>query len=512
MKSTYNILLTSCVLLYQENASAQAGTTDITFGNQGQITNEVYPVPSVLARAVMATTDRIYTFAQVTNAISPPYDSYLKCFHLDGTIDESFGTDGLVIFPSHNGYEAEMNVDHSAIYSVGTGFVSNNAIVYRYDLTTQVLSIDSIIAEPNHSYLLSQIAAMDDGKLMVGGFYFDALTNIPIYRVARLLPDMTLDTSYGENGLVSMSIEYTSAVNSGGFYDMEVDHLGNTYVLGNFSDTQIINRIDSQGAVDLSYLPAPELDSLSPIRAYQDLCVAMDNSLYVIPSQLMGNIPNYVIKLNPDGTLNTSFANNGIFSTQIAEPGYYINFNNIVEQPDSKVIITAHYNSLLTGYTAGKYLIKLSDVGVVDNTFQSIGNVFGFDNDDYQLWLFNSVLQPDGKVLCFDEVVHWISESEVELNVMLTRFLNSGVVSISENFSQESIFLYPNPASNVINFQCNGENIANAQIKIFDAMGKLVLSKIIQGSSLNIEHLKAGFYSIEMTDDNGKNVVRFIKE
>ena len=96
--------------------NAQAGTTDITFGNQGQITNQVYPTPSVLARSVMATTDRIYTFAQVTNPISPPYDSYLKCFHLDGTVDASCGTDGIVIFPSHNGYEAAMNVDYVRVF------------------------------------------------------------------------------------------------------------------------------------------------------------------------------------------------------------------------------------------------------------------------------------------------------------------------------------------------------------------------------------------------------------
>ncbi len=512
MKKIFYTILSISFFLNQENANAQAGTTDITFGNQGQITNQVYPAPAVLARAVMATADRIYTFAQVTNPISPPYDSYLKCFHLDGTVDESFGTDGLVIFPLHNGYEAAMNVDHSAIYSVGTGMVFSNAFILRFDLATQVLSLDSIIAEPNHSYLLNQISAMDDGKLMVGGFYFDVLTNIQTYRLARLLPDMTLDASYGNNGLVSMPIEITSAVNSGGFYDMEVDHLGNTYVLGNFNDTQIINKINSQGEVDLSFATAPELQASSPIRAYQDLSIALDNSLYVIPSQYMGSYPNYVIKLNGDGTLNTSFANNGIFSTQIAEPDHYINFNNIVEQPDGKVIITAHYNSLLTSFTAGKYLIKLSDAGAVDNTFQSTGNVFGFDNDDYQLWLFNSTLQPDGKVLCFDEVVHWISDVEVEYNVMLTRFLNSGVVSISENLSQEEIVLYPNPAHDFINFKSNGENITNAQIKIFDAIGKLVLSKNLQSQSLNIEDLTSGFYSIEMMSGNERSVVRFVKE
>jgi len=492
--------------------NAQSGTTDLTFGIQGQVTNEIYPTSTVLARAVMATSDRVYTFAQVTNPIAPPYDSYLKCFLLDGSIDASVGTNGIVTFPSFNGYDAAVSVDLGAIYSVGSSGLLGNGFVFRYDITTQVLSLDSIVSEPNHNYLPSKISPMDNGQLMVSGSYFDVLTNTHAYRLARLNDDLTLDTSYGQNGLVTMPLEMTSATNSGGIYDMEVDHLGNTYVLGNFSDTQVLNKINNQGVVDLSFTPAPEVDASSPIRAYQDLTIALDNSLYIVPAQTTGNVPNYVIKLNNDGSLSTSFANNGIFSTQITEPGYFINFNNIVVQQDGDVIITAHYNSQSTVYAAGKYLIKLSENGVPDVNFQSTANLFNYNNgSNYQLWLFNTALQPDGKILCFDQVVNWISDVEVDLDVMLTRFNNEEFVKVEENFSNKWITAYPNPTSDVLHFNFQNASSSPCFIKIFDSTGKCVINEKLQSTSINVEHLQSGFYNCEVQQNNTSETLRFVK-
>ncbi len=86
---------------------------------------------------------------------------------------------------------------------------------------------------------------------------------------------------------------------------------------------------------------------------------------------------------------------------------------------------------------------------------------------------------------------------------------------LPENISSagsHEISIYPNPSRDIINFKGNGVNMTKAQIKIFDSKGSLILSKKLQGSSLNISTLPFGFYSIEIMNDDSRSVLHFMKE
>lgn len=87
-----------------------------------------------------------------------------------------------------------------------------------------------------------------------------------------------------------------------------------------------------------------------------------------------------------------------------------------------------------------------------------------------------------------------------------------GTVGISET-NESSFQIYPNPTQEFLQIKCT--NPSQAQLKIFDTAGKLVLTKTLTGNSeeLDIKQLQNGtyIYSIESEEDssttNGKFVV-----
>lgn len=81
----------------------------------------------------------------------------------------------------------------------------------------------------------------------------------------------------------------------------------------------------------------------------------------------------------------------------------------------------------------------------------------------------------------------------------------------TQNQTVNSVKLYPNPASNTIRLSSKE---AIDKITIYDAIGKEVLSKGNYNSddSIDIHTLENGFYLIEVTSQNKKSTLKFLKK
>jgi PKD repeat protein len=86
----------------------------------------------------------------------------------------------------------------------------------------------------------------------------------------------------------------------------------------------------------------------------------------------------------------------------------------------------------------------------------------------------------------------------------------TGIVSVTRNgqhIQAEEVQVYPNPASDVLNFSGN-----TGMIKVLDATGRQVL-RSENSTTLNISALKAGVYTVETTDAQQRPLrTRFIKK
>ncbi|MBA4240658.1 MAG: hypothetical protein C0448_08025 [Sphingobacteriaceae bacterium] len=76
---------------------------------------------------------------------------------------------------------------------------------------------------------------------------------------------------------------------------------------------------------------------------------------------------------------------------------------------------------------------------------------------------------------------------------------------------KNTLKVYPNPATSVLNFKL--ENESSVSVIIFDVLGKEVLAETTQTNFVSIDKLKSGIYFITVKTENGTEAkLKFIKE
>ncbi|AFL80026.1 Outer membrane protein Omp28 [Aequorivita sublithincola DSM 14238] len=86
-------------------------------------------------------------------------------------------------------------------------------------------------------------------------------------------------------------------------------------------------------------------------------------------------------------------------------------------------------------------------------------------------------------------------------------FRSNGVLEIN-SFNTDKINLYPNPATTILNLR----NAENANILIYDVLGKLIISQknVAMDSLINVSKLRDGTYFMKISKDNLTTTKRFL--
>ena len=79
------------------------------------------------------------------------------------------------------------------------------------------------------------------------------------------------------------------------------------------------------------------------------------------------------------------------------------------------------------------------------------------------------------------------------------------------NVSNSKVGVYPNPVSDVLRFNL-GQTTTNATYQVFNQTGALVLSgNFNSSSSISVEDLQSGLYTVTVLENNNMSSVRFVK-
>ncbi len=501
MKKILFIVAAIVFALFQ-NSIAQNGLLDATFATQGKLAYEVFPDP-VSQSGVFATASRIYTVLEATDV--PIGKMYIRCYHLDGTIDEDFGTNGTFVIENISGSKAVMNSDQSKIFIVGRNSYWETGVV-EFDISSEVSSTHFYPVEANYYDLLLNMVITENDEIILGGYHTNSDTYMGSIRLIKFDENLNVDSTFGVNGSVIFpELEGLNGSNYG-LTDMEVDHNGNLFLLGSLDATHKLIKINSSGIVDDTFATPSALDAFT---YFSEIEITANNQLLVLP---YSSSAQYIIRINNDGSIDNSFADAGVFQIFSPNPDYIISLRKLLVKPNGSVVAIGSYQSFITNNFEGKCLFELDALGLVNPQFPLVFNNLQYSCGNYLLLQNNTAtIQPDGKILSYDFAACFDTENTMFHDNILSRYTDELISSVSEEVSSAFIS-YPNPAHDFINFKHNGENIMNTQIKIYDAMGKLVLSKNLQGHALNVEQLTTGFYSVEITDGSKRNVVRFVKE
>ena len=292
--------------------------------------------------------------------VNVPLKGFVAKLDADGNLDASFGTGGIVFFPSNYAHAV-------AIDGEGRFVVAGERIVSGvYTSTVKRLLADGSPDETfgdagtteidwdgaGNSGYLADLVLTADGHIVVGGSYSvygDGLGGD--YALARLDDTGAFDTSFATTGwTVFHDPNNSSFINSIARIALTSDggiaYTGYSYT-ENSTTQLLIGHVAADGSVDTAFGDAatpgffrpailPTAQSMNPTA----LLVEGNGKLDVSVSYYAdGRQDFFAVRSTPTGQLDPSFANAGVFDYDLAPDGVYSDLSTMALQPDGRLIL-----------------------------------------------------------------------------------------------------------------------------------------------------------------------------
>jgi uncharacterized delta-60 repeat protein len=315
----------------------------------------------------------------------------------DGDLDPTFGTAGLPTLETAG--QVMTDFDHSTdianavavqadgkLVVVGTTYINNDYTdedfaVARYNahgtLDTTFGTGGKVRTDfPGLAAVASSVVIQPDGKIVVAGGAFPLFTFLGDFKLVRYNPNGSLDTSFGNGGIVT-----TSFPGQGSY----------AFAVALQPDGKII-------AAGTDFVNFSQKDSSNT-----DFALA---------------------RYNPDGSPDMTFSGDGQVATDF--DGFNDDAFSILLQPDGKLVAVGSAKNPANFYdfAATRYLSN----GTIDTTFGVAGKVrtdFGDHNFDQAR---SAVLQGDGKIVAGGFA---ISQNGLVQNFAVARYNSNGILDAS---------------------------------------------------------------------------------
>ena len=219
-----------------------------------------------------------------------------------------------------------------------------------------------------------QIAQQSDGKMIYVG-YFTSYSGVSANRIIRLNTDFSIDDTfvYGTG--------FTAEANA-----LAIQSDGKILVGGNFTQyngtaRNRIVRLNTDGSLDTTFAIGTGFNA-----SVWSIVVQPDNKILVGGdfTQYSGSSRSKLVRLNSTGSIDTTFANPSTINNTLYQ---------IALQSDNKVLIGGIF-STVSGMTCGG-IARLTTGGTIDNTFQLSGFTTGGGQG-----VFGLAVDPSGKIIC----------------------------------------------------------------------------------------------------------------
>ena len=318
---------------------------------------------------------------------------------------------------------------------------------------------------------IDDIVIQDDGKIIIAGF-FSSYNGISARRIARLNPDGSLDTTFNIG---------TGA--SGRIFTIGIQDDGKIIIGGYFSDfngtsTNDLARLNPDGSIDTSFNVGSFSVGPGPNNAIKEISIQYDGKVIIAGffTGYNGVSINDLARLNTDGSLDTSF-NTGSGVNGIRE---------ITLQDDGKAIIGGDFTSY-NGSPINR-IARLNTDGSIDTIF----NVGTGANSS----VISIGIQDDGKVVV---IGNFTSYNNIRKNRII-RLESSNGLSVNDN-EINFVNIFPNPAKHAITVNLK-KGYQLKKITLYNYLGQLITST--RKTSMDVSKQSPGIYILEVITDLGR--------
>ncbi|HYC45324.1 MAG TPA: DUF4347 domain-containing protein, partial [Burkholderiales bacterium] len=239
----------------------------------------------------------------------------------------------------------------------------------------------------------ADLALLPDGRIVVVGDSSNGPNTD--FAVARYNADGMLDTSFSSDGMLTTAIGSTTddiAESVSLQADGAIVVAGRTFISG-VSDFAVV-RYTSSGALDTSFSSDGKVTT--PIGTGNDFgnasAIQADGKILVAGSAVVGNTDFAVVRYNANGTLDTGFDSDGRLTIAIGSG--FDQARAIAVQGDGKILLAGTSSSGNDDFA----VVRLNANGSLDTTFSGDGKLtttIGSSNESAAA----VVVQADGKIL-----------------------------------------------------------------------------------------------------------------
>lgn len=494
---------------------SQGGSLDTSFGTGGKVVASINSGADIAYATVLQSDGKILVSGTTNSSISGK-DFFCIRYNTNGTLDTSFGTNGIATFDLQGG---------------------SDDVAYAMSL-------------------------LSDGNIILAGFSDDGSNKNAA--IIRITTSGTLDTTFGTSGKV-----YTEFI-SGRADEIKVIKVhaltGNLIVGGTSSATStnsqgVIARYTSNGVLDTNFNTTGivTLPNASGNGTYyhiiEDLAVKSNGKISAIgwinQQGLSWSANHYGCRLNSNGTLDTTFSTDGVIVTNGGFNGDDKSFSLILNSDDSFLFAGGGYLTDLqydfflglynsSGSTAqgkasfnfatlnkdiiygsgldstGKIVLVGSSVAsvssstfglarvnsdyTVDTSFGTSGKVTTTFGTNTTNEAFDTAIQSDDKIIAVGYTGN---------DIAIARY---HATTLSANdFESSSITMYPNPVKNEVTIDLSNKlDFLGKEFQIFDINSRIIFEGKINEilNTIDVSSLQKGMYFIKID----KTLKKFIKE
>ena len=511
-------LLQLCIFFVVLNLSAQeAGALDTSFGDQGKVITSVNNGTDKGYSIALQSDGKILIAGQ-TYSNNTGNDFVLLRYTENGVLDSSFGSNGYITTDIQLGsddiaYSMVLQDDGKIILGgfSDDGSLKQAALVrYNNDGTLDAsFGVNGIVLTPfegNQSSEIKKVKVHElTGNIIVGGnTQINSAKAKPV--VARYTSNGLLDTSFNTTGIRLLWIDNLDSQYFMTVEDLQIKSNGKISAVGwrdfpsmSWSNDFWACRINSDGSMDSTF-------STDGVNVYN--------------GGFNGNDKAFSLLLKPDNTLivagssDTSAQNYAMVLFEVDPSGSASSTN---QESVSFGALDKSFAYSLAEDINGDYVIAGS---TGDNTSKSFAiaritsdfnNDVSFSNDGKVETTFNSnqlneaydiAIQSDNKIIAVGYSGN---------DIAIARYLGEENLNVRDQQSI-SFKIHPNPTSENISIELN--NISdNIDYLISDVNGRVLIQNTLNDNrQINLDFLESGIYFIKLTNKNSSETKKIIKK
>ena len=139
---------------------------------------------------------------------------------------------------------------------------------------------------------------------------------------------------------------------------------------------------------------------------------------------------------------------------------------------------------------------------------ENIQETFNLPENCYVFSIYDSAGNGGGSIVLFDENSNVIISSSGDYEAGISAYFNTNPLLGVNDTALQNVNIYPNPTSSILNVS----NAENANIEIYDVLGKLIFSRsnISFDEKINVSKFQSGTYFIKIAKDNQVSTEKFI--